>query len=266
MRHLVAAADTDFQWVRLHTRLQVRAREWDDAGRDESLLARGRELEAATHWLTESALMSEREVSALQVAYLEAARQREAAEAERTRELSARTLARQLAAQSELVRGSDVESVRTSVLLAAESVEQWPSVEGDRALRRGLALLSRRPVQRIRHPGGYVALARDGRRRDLRQGQVGLDLGPRAAGAWRAAAATPRCAVAVRPRRAGVAVAADTAARLARRRRRGRGIDCGAPPVAVASPATSSPWPSRHDPPVAARGRGARAAPAVRAR
>lgn len=39
---LVTAADTDFAWLRLHTRLQVRAREWEDASRDESLLARGR--------------------------------------------------------------------------------------------------------------------------------------------------------------------------------------------------------------------------------
>ena len=160
---LVTAADTDFAWLRLHTRLQVRAREWEDAGRDESLLARGRDLEAATHWLAESTQRSEREVSALQVAYLEAAREREAAEAERTRELYARALARQLAAQAELVRDASVESVRTSVLLAAESVERWPSVEGDLALRRGLALLSRRPLQRVSHAGAYpVALSRDG--------------------------------------------------------------------------------------------------------
>jgi WD40 repeat protein len=159
---LVAAADTDFAWLRAHTRLQVRAREWEDAGRDESLLARGRDLEAATHWLTQSTQRSEREVSALQVAFLEAARVREAAEAERTRELLARTLARQLAAQAELVRETSVESVRTSVLLAAESVEQWPSVEGDRALRRGLALLSRRALRRIEHSRALVALARDG--------------------------------------------------------------------------------------------------------
>ena len=64
---LVKAADTDFDWLRLHTRLQVRAREWDAAGRDDSLLARGRDLEAALHWLAESALETERDVSPLQV-------------------------------------------------------------------------------------------------------------------------------------------------------------------------------------------------------
>jgi hypothetical protein len=160
---LVTAADTDFAWLRLHTRLQVRAREWEDAGRDESLLARGRDLEAATHWLAESTQRSEREVSTLQVAFLEAAREREAAQAERTRELYTRTLARQLAAQAELVRDTSVESVRTSVLLAAESVERWPSVEGDRALRRGLALLSRRPLQRVDYArADHIALTRDG--------------------------------------------------------------------------------------------------------
>lgn len=160
--NLIAAADTDFAWLRAHTRLQVRAREWEDAGRDESLLARGRDLEAAAHWLAQSTQRSEREVSPLQVAFLEAARLRESAEAERTRELLARTLARQLAAQAELVRATSIESVRTSVLLAAESVEAWPNVEGDRALRRGLALLARRPLRRIDHPRALVALAGDG--------------------------------------------------------------------------------------------------------
>lgn len=161
--NLVTAADTDFDWLRLHTRLQVRAREWEHAGRDESVLARGRDLEAATHWLAESTQRTEREVSALQVAFLEASRARETAEAERAKELYARTLARQLAAQAELVRHASVESVRTSVLLAAESVERWPNVEGDRALRRGLALLARRPVKRLEHPQrARTALARDG--------------------------------------------------------------------------------------------------------
>lgn len=162
VQSLVAAADTDLAWLRAHTRLQVRAREWEDAGRDESLLTRGRDLAAATHWLTQSTQHSDRLVSALQVAFLEAAQARERAEAEHTRELLARTLARQLAAQAEIVRGASVESVRTSVLLAAESVQQWPSVEGDRALRRGLNLLARRPVGRVQHPQASVALARDG--------------------------------------------------------------------------------------------------------
>lgn len=234
---LVEAADTDFPWLRLHTRLQVRAREWEEAGRDDSLLARGRDLEAALHWLAESALRTERDVSPLQVAFLEAARRLAAAEAERARELYARTLARQLAAQSELVRGSDVESVRTSVLLAAESVERWPNVEGDRALRRGLALLSRRPLQRLRHPAENVALARDGRLAITAEG--------RSVSIWDVASgrriARRRCDADV----TSVAVGADGERVLAVDAEhrahvwpagggRGRGFDCGAPPVAVA--------------------------------
>src|SRR5262249_25569715 len=38
------ALDTDLDWVRLHTRLLVRAREWESKGRDSSLLLRGRDL------------------------------------------------------------------------------------------------------------------------------------------------------------------------------------------------------------------------------
>jgi WD40 repeat protein len=232
---LVVAADTDFAWLRLHTRLQVRARDWDDAERDDSLLARGRDLEAAQHWLAESALRTERDVSPLQVAFLEAAREREAAEAERTRELYARALARQLAAQSELVRGADVESVRTSVLLAAESVERWPTVEGDRALRRGLALLSRRPLRRIEHRARHVALGRDGLALATAEG--------RSVSIWDVPSgrllARRRCDAEVTSLTVSadgawiLAVDAEDRARLWRAdgRGRGRGFDCGAPVV-----------------------------------
>ena len=43
---LVAALDTDLDWVRAHTRLLVRAIEWDAAGRDASRLLRGSDLRA----------------------------------------------------------------------------------------------------------------------------------------------------------------------------------------------------------------------------
>lgn len=49
---LVAAAEQDPAHVRLHTRLLVRAREWEAQGREESLLLRGNELREAENWLT----------------------------------------------------------------------------------------------------------------------------------------------------------------------------------------------------------------------
>lgn len=44
---LVTALDTDLHWVEAHTRLLVRAIEWDSGGRDGSLLLRGSDLRAA---------------------------------------------------------------------------------------------------------------------------------------------------------------------------------------------------------------------------
>ena len=44
---LVTALDTDLDWVKAHTRLLVRAIEWDAGGRDGSLLLRGSDLQAA---------------------------------------------------------------------------------------------------------------------------------------------------------------------------------------------------------------------------
>jgi len=55
----------------------------------------------------------------------------------------ATAFARQLAAQSENARGSSAESLELSALLAIESLKQ-PTLEGDQALRKDLALLPRR--------------------------------------------------------------------------------------------------------------------------
>jgi WD40 repeat protein len=47
---LVAALDADLEWERQHTRLTVRAVEWDQAGRDRSFLVRGSDLHVAERW------------------------------------------------------------------------------------------------------------------------------------------------------------------------------------------------------------------------
>ena len=39
---LLAAIDTDLEWVKAHTRLTVRSEEWERSGRDRSFLLRGR--------------------------------------------------------------------------------------------------------------------------------------------------------------------------------------------------------------------------------
>src|SRR5205807_1561795 len=48
---LVAALDTDLDWVHGHTRLLVRSTEWERSGRDRSYLLAGSDLQAAESWL-----------------------------------------------------------------------------------------------------------------------------------------------------------------------------------------------------------------------
>jgi WD40 repeat protein len=55
IEQLVRALDTDIEVVRLHTRLLVRARAWDAAGRHASPLVRREELRQAEDWLSRAA-------------------------------------------------------------------------------------------------------------------------------------------------------------------------------------------------------------------
>ena len=50
LAELIQTLDTDLDWVKVHTRLLVRAREWTD-GSDRSRLLRGRDLRDAESWL-----------------------------------------------------------------------------------------------------------------------------------------------------------------------------------------------------------------------
>jgi hypothetical protein len=75
---LIAALDTDLDWLRSHTRLLVRAIEWEAARQSPSLLMRGEDLEAIDQAVRVSGRMKP-EVTELQMTYLRASR--EAAEA-----------------------------------------------------------------------------------------------------------------------------------------------------------------------------------------
>ncbi len=52
---LITALETDLEWERQHSRLTVKALEWDHAGRDRSFLLRGAELRSAEAWLAAGA-------------------------------------------------------------------------------------------------------------------------------------------------------------------------------------------------------------------
>jgi hypothetical protein len=53
LAQLIETLDTDLDWVKAHTRLLVRAREWTDGSSDRSRLLRGQDLRAAEAWLAE---------------------------------------------------------------------------------------------------------------------------------------------------------------------------------------------------------------------
>ena len=67
--------DTDPDWARVHTRLLVRAVEWDAAGRDPSFALRGRDLTDAERWLTEADQRKDPQPTRLHTEYIVASRQ-----------------------------------------------------------------------------------------------------------------------------------------------------------------------------------------------
>lgn len=71
---LIAALDTDLEWVHAHTRLLTRALEWQAKGKNNSFALRGDDLREAEQWLTESGSGKEPKPTVLQTAYIIASR------------------------------------------------------------------------------------------------------------------------------------------------------------------------------------------------
>ena len=86
--HLVTAIDTDVEWVRQHTRLGGKARDWEHNKRNESFLLRGMALQDAIKWLAQSTVVNEPKLLPLQEEYIRASQKWEAGEIERLKEFS----------------------------------------------------------------------------------------------------------------------------------------------------------------------------------
>jgi WD40 repeat protein len=71
---IATALRTDLEWVHQHTRLLVRALEWDTNNRDGSFLLRGRDLEDGERWLSVAAQHETPSATPLQIEYLAAGR------------------------------------------------------------------------------------------------------------------------------------------------------------------------------------------------
>jgi len=52
---LIRALDTDLEWTQAHTRLLIRAKEWEREGKDSSFLLRGKDLGEAERWMVKGA-------------------------------------------------------------------------------------------------------------------------------------------------------------------------------------------------------------------
>src|SRR6266478_1872929 len=200
---LISALDTDLKWFHAHTRLLTRAIEWNANGKNNSFVLRGEDLRSAERWLAEAGAEKERQPTALQTEYIIASRKAAArrqrillgavsfvlivsiiltivaltqrqqaiaqknladkrrAEAEHATQVA---LSRQLAAQSELLRNQHPTFLPRSVLLAAEAMRRFPSIDGDVLLRAGVSVLPRRLAQ-MEHDGDVrcVAMAIDGK-------------------------------------------------------------------------------------------------------
>ncbi len=153
-----------------------------------SLLLRGRALEEAERWLGEGVAHRDPEPVAAQMEFVDESRK--VADVQRRRRLVAvasvtvlaiglvvwgiveRTLAaaqgrvslaRQIAAQSEIVRTEEAKNLPLSVLLAAESQKMEPFVETGQLLRSGVELLAQRSTQRSFGPSETSALSRGGK-------------------------------------------------------------------------------------------------------
>ena len=157
---IATALRTDLDWVHRHTRLLVRALEWDANNRDRSFLLRGRDLEDGERWLSEAAQHETPTATALQIEYLAASR-RGATRSNRVRfgavsvglviavalafvALLQRNEARH---QATIARARELVASSTAALpndpelglwFAVEAERTQSSVQADRNLRQGL--------------------------------------------------------------------------------------------------------------------------------
>lgn len=165
VERLVETLDTDLEWLDAHTRLLVRAVEWDRERRDSSFLLRGRDLHDAEAWLAEQG--SHREAATpLQTEYILASRN---AASRRQRTLLggvslALAVAIGLGVLALLQRNDaiDQSQISRSRELAAGAVSQLPS-DPEVSL-----LLARKAVEERNTPQAESALLRALRESHLR--------------------------------------------------------------------------------------------------
>lgn len=148
---------TDYEWLKFHTELQVKALKWEQK-KDASRLLRGKELQEAEQQLADVGGSKGPPLTDLQSQFLLASRKYEESTqsiAEQNRRL---IISRQLSTQGQsiifeqktladndhlLVKDEKyLSGIECGILLAIESIKSYPTFEGDQALRSGLNILA----------------------------------------------------------------------------------------------------------------------------
>ncbi|MFL5822583.1 MAG: toll/interleukin-1 receptor domain-containing protein [Solirubrobacteraceae bacterium] len=185
LRVLVEALDTDLDWVRAHTRLLVRATEWDRNGRDRSYLLTGRDLAQAESWLTEEGAERIPQPVVVQREYVAAGRQAATRRQKRllggvsaalivsiglaifafielgvARDQRATAQSRSLSQSALANLGTDPE---LSALLAVQAIDRKNTPEAELALRQALGDVQVRGVLHHRGAVNQAVYSPDGR-------------------------------------------------------------------------------------------------------
>jgi WD40 repeat protein len=163
---LISAIDKNLDWVRSHSRLELKASEWNQKGKNRSFLLRGKDLKDALLWVQESS-KQEPQATQLQIEYISKSRR-----AEKNRNITVlfslgilflisilaillylqvqdkkkETLAQQLSNKARLAINRGAHSLTKGVLYAVASLNVKPTAEGRHELERGLRLLPAQPI------------------------------------------------------------------------------------------------------------------------
>ena len=178
---LVGALSFDLEWSRLHSRILVRAREWEKSDKKrQDLLLRGRELEQAEE-SRDGAEQNQRGLTPLDLEFISASRREVTAELEAAARRERSSRSRQMAAQSEHFRSSRPDQ---SVLLALEAASVSPTLEAKRALFHRTVdtrnvyrfLHAKNPLARVAVTHGGCRVATGGGDAFLRRGDYEITL------------------------------------------------------------------------------------------
>ncbi|MBC1280638.1 TIR domain-containing protein [Nostoc sp. UCD121] len=140
---LIKAIDTNLEYVRGHTRLLIRALEWENKGRNDSFLLRGTDLDAAEQWLVSSAAQQPQPTQQ-QKNYISKSREAEAAN---QRLMKAGQQARQMVRIGFGVLGLTLVSAAIAGIWANKTIQE--AQEGTKLEREGVAAIQQFEVQSI---------------------------------------------------------------------------------------------------------------------